>query len=80
MTEAAKLFYDIKSDVLYLTVGKPRPAVRREVGEDVLLRLDDPDTGEVIGLTVLNLSARFGSLKDPQVLPVEINLRVITEV
>ena len=58
-----QLAYDREADVLYLSVGDPRPAVSREVGDDVLLRVD-PDSGEVVGLTVLNLSTRedYGSL------------------
>ena len=58
-----QLAYDREADVLYLSVGDPRPAVSREIGDDVLLRVD-PDSGEVVGLTVLNLSTRedYGSL------------------
>ena len=58
-----QLAYDREADVLYLSVGDPRPAVSREIGDDVLLRVD-PDSGEVVGLTILNLSTRedYGSL------------------
>ncbi len=61
--------YDRESDVLYLSVGDPRPAISREVGDDVLLRID-PQTGEIVGLTVLNLSTRSSS----EVLPVAVDL------
>lgn len=63
--------YDRKADVLYLSIGSPRPAVARELGDDVLLRLDAV-TGEVVGLTILNLSTR-SSLDD---LPLEIDLHI----
>jgi uncharacterized protein YuzE len=58
-----QIAYDREADVLYISVGNPRPAVSREIGEDVLLRVD-PDNGDVVGLTVLNLSTRdgYGSL------------------
>jgi uncharacterized protein YuzE len=58
-----QIAYDREADVLYLSVGDPRPAVSREIGDDVLLRVD-PESGEVVGLTVLNLSTRedYGSL------------------
>jgi uncharacterized protein YuzE len=52
-----QLAYDRKADVLYLSVGEPRPAISREVGDDLLLRID-ARTGEIVGLTVLNLSTR----------------------
>lgn len=63
--------YDREADVLYLSIGSPRPAVSRELGDDVLLRLDAV-TGEVVGLTILNLSTR-SSLDD---LPLEIDLHI----
>ncbi|HEC23042.1 MAG TPA: DUF2283 domain-containing protein [Chloroflexi bacterium] len=74
MAEVTELFYDTEGDVLYLSVGKPRRAVSQEMGDDVLLRVD-PDTGEIVGLTILNFSARFSSLKEPQTLPVQVTLQ-----
>ena len=73
MEKMTQLFYDAESDVLYLSIGEPRAAISQELGDDVLLRVDT-QTGEVVGLTVMNLAARFGSLNSPQSLPVEINL------
>ena len=64
-----QLYYDRDSDVLYLSIGEPRPAVSQEVGDDVLLRVD-ADTGEIVGLTILNLSTRAAA----EVLPVTIEL------
>ena len=74
MIRTPQLFYDTEGDVLYLSIGEPRPAVSEELGDDVLLRVDT-ETGEIVGLTVLNLSSRFGSVQLPQSLPVEIDLR-----
>lgn len=76
MDKVTQLFYDKEGDVLYLSVGDPRPAVSEEIGDDVLLRRD-PQTGDIVGLTILNLSARFGSLGSPQKLPVEIELHEV---
>lgn len=76
MEKVTQLFYDSDADVLYLSIGEPRPAVSQELGDDVLLRVD-AQTGEVVGITVLNLSARFGSLHDMQSLPVEMTLHKI---
>jgi uncharacterized protein YuzE len=69
-----QLAYDREADVLYLSVGEPRTAVSREVGDDVLLRVD-PQTGEVVGLTVLNLSVRNIS----EMLPIRIDLHETRE-
>jgi uncharacterized protein YuzE len=73
MEKVTQLFYDTEADVLYLSIGAPRPAVSQEVGNDVLLRVDT-QTGEVVGLTVMNLSSRFASVQSPQSLPVEMDL------
>lgn len=73
MDEVNQLFYDKDADVLYLSIGAPRPAISREVGDDVLLRLD-PDSGAVVGMTILNLSGRFASVSEPATLPVSIEL------
>ncbi|MBC8100635.1 MAG: DUF2283 domain-containing protein [Armatimonadetes bacterium] len=56
-TQVMQLAYDHEADVLYLSVGAPRAAISREVGDDILLRID-PVSGAVVGLTVLNLSTR----------------------
>lgn len=74
MDKVTQLFYDRDADVLYLSIGEPRRAISREVGDDVLLRVD-PDTDAVVGLTIMNLSARFGELESPQSIPVTIDLR-----
>jgi len=73
MDKVSQLFYDAEGDVLYLSIGDPRPAISEELGDDVLLRVD-VETGEIVGLTVLNLSARFSSIQTPQNLPVTIDL------
>lgn len=72
-TDVMQLAYDHEADVLYLSVGEPRRAISREIGDDVLLRID-AETGAVVGLTVLNLSTR-GSLES---LPLQIDLREVS--
>jgi len=49
--------YDAEADVLYIADGSPKLAVSQEVGEGTILRFD-PDTNEIIGLTILNISKR----------------------
>lgn len=47
--------YDEEDDVLYLSVSAPQPAITWESPEGALVRLD-PETREVIGLTILDAS------------------------
>jgi uncharacterized protein YuzE len=46
------------ADVLYLSIGEPRPAVGVDVGEGVIVRYDESKK-EVVGLTVIGLRARL---------------------
>jgi len=49
--------YDEHGDVLYLSVGQPSEALTWESPEGHLVRLN-PDTLEVVGLTVLRFAGR----------------------
>lgn len=49
--------YDEEADVLYLSVGAPKPAVGVDIGEGVVVRYDEVNN-EVVGLTVLGLRER----------------------
>jgi len=53
--------YDNEADVLYLSVGEPRPAVGVDIGNGVILRYDEV-TQEVIGLTVIGLRAKLAAV------------------
>ena len=77
MEKVTQLFYDRESDVLYLSIGEPRRAISREIGDDILLRVD-PETHDLVGLTIMNLSTRFGEITSPQSLPVGIDLHELT--
>jgi len=50
--------YDEEADVLYLSVGKPKPALGVDIGEGVVLRYDEARK-EVVGLTLIGLRARL---------------------
>lgn len=50
--------YDDEADVLYLSVGDPRPAVGVDVGEGIVARYDE-DNNEVVGVTLIGLRARL---------------------
>ena len=50
--------YDEDADVLYLSVGEPRPAVGIDIGDGLVLRFDEARR-EVAGLTVIGLRQRL---------------------
>ena len=50
--------YDEDADVLYLSVGDPRPAISVDLGEGIVARYDEHEK-EMVGLTVLGLRARL---------------------
>jgi uncharacterized protein YuzE len=50
--------YDSGADVLYISIGTPKKALGTDIGEGIISRVD-PETNEVVGLTVLNFSGRI---------------------
>ncbi len=50
--------YDEEADVLYLSIGKPKPAEGIDIGDGLILRFDHSNS-EVVGLTVVGLRARL---------------------
>jgi len=49
--------YDDGADVLYISVGEPRPALGTDIGEGLIVRYDEKER-EIVGLTVIGLRAR----------------------
>jgi uncharacterized protein YuzE len=50
--------YDEEADGLYISVGKPRPALGVDIGEGVIVRWDE-QTRAGVGLTMIGLRARL---------------------
>lgn len=69
------IFYDQEADVLYITIGEAQEAISQELDNDVLLRVQ-PETGQVVGMTMLNFTSRFGNPANEQPIPVQMQLRV----
>jgi uncharacterized protein YuzE len=70
------LSYDAKADVLYVTFLPGVPAVGLEVEEGVIVRVD-PDTNEVVGVTVTGFTKR--SEHAPALVHLRGSLRVESE-
>ena len=49
--------YDEEADVLYISIGAPKPALGVDVG-DGLIVLYDEDTNEIVGVTIIGLRER----------------------
>ena len=73
MAKRLNFFFDHEADILYLSLGKPQSAISKEVGDDILVRVD-PKTKKVVGCTILNLTKRFKKMKHPENLPVAAEL------
>ena len=58
-----ELAYDRDADVLYVSIGSPRPAYTEEDARGLLIR-KDPHTGEIVGITVLDYEEHFRRLSD----------------
>ena len=59
MHKKISITYDQEADVVYISFGESVPAVGEEIQEGVFARYD-PNSEELIGLTVINFSKKFG--------------------
>ena len=50
--------YDGEADTLYISFGKPKPALGVDVGEGVIVRYDEK-AREVVGLTLIGVGKRL---------------------
>jgi len=69
MDEKLKVFFDKIGDILDVVIGEPREAISKEVGNDIVVRLD-PKTKEIVGFTILNFEKRFEHLDVSETLPI----------
>ena len=57
MAKDLNYHYDRKEDILYATLGDSDSALCIEQGDGFLVRID-PESGEVVGFTVIDFSLR----------------------
>lgn len=57
-TDDVRWEYDGEADVLYVSVGDPRPATGVDLGEGVVARYDEEDN-ELVGITLVGLRTRL---------------------
>ena len=75
MEKNLNIWFDKKGDFLELTIGKPVKGFFKEIGNDMLQRVD-AKTGKVIGFSILNFSKRFEKLKETKRLELPINIEL----
>jgi len=73
MGKGIRMVYDDEGDVLDVSIGEPAMAISKEVEDDFFLRVR-PDSGEVVGFSILNFRRWFKNAKDTKVLPVKAEL------
>jgi len=73
MGKEIRMVYDEGGDILDVSIGAPEEAISREVEDDFFLRVK-PDTGEVVGFSILNFRKWFKDAKDTKILPVKAEL------
>jgi len=61
--------YDKEGDILDLSLGEPKEAISREIEDDLFVRID-PQSNEVVGISILNFEKWFEDMKDFRTLPV----------
>jgi len=67
--------YDKKGDVLDIAIGKPKPAICQELGEDMVVR-KDRKTREIVGFTILNFEKRFEKSCKPSELKIPVGIHL----
>jgi len=50
--EKMKFFFDKEGDILDISLGEPEEAISREIGDDIIIRMNAQN--EIVGVTVLN--------------------------
>lgn len=69
-------WFDKEGDVLDISIGKPKKAISKELGEDIVARID-PKNKEVIGFTILNFTKRFEKLKDVKKIDMPLKAKIL---
>jgi len=66
-------FYDKESDVMDISLGKPKVAVSEEVDDDIVVRID-PQSREIVGFTIINFVNVFLKRFATKEKPIELTL------
>jgi len=70
-------FFDQEGDVLDVSIGEPQKAISKELENDIAVRVN-PESGEIVGFTILNFMKRFKQTKKPQRIDLPIKATITT--
>jgi uncharacterized protein YuzE len=70
-------FFDEEGDMIDITIGKPRKAVAKELKNDIAIRVD-PESGEIVGIVILNFMKRFRLKKKPEKIELPLKITITT--
>jgi len=76
MEKTIMFFYDKDSDVMDISLGKPKIAISEEADDDIIVRID-PRSREIIGFTIINFTNVFLKRFITKEKPVELTLSTI---
>ena len=63
--EKMMFWFDKEGDILDISIGRPQKALSREIGNDIILRINQ-ETDEIVGFTILNFEKRFKGHEKPE--------------
>ncbi len=69
MINTLRMAYDKEGDIFDISLGEPREAISTEIEDDLFIRTN-PDTNEVVGISILNFEKWFEDIKDFRTLPI----------
>ena len=69
MEKKLKFFFDREGDVLDISIGCPTEAISKELGDDIIVRIDTNNI--VVGITILNFQKRFEKITTEKEIPIE---------
>ena len=69
MINTLRMAYDKEGDIFDISLGEPREAISTEIENDLFIRTN-PDTNEVVGISILNFEKWFEDIKDFRTLPI----------
>ena len=69
MGKKLKFFFDREGDVLDISMENPEEATSKEIGDDILVRIDSKN--KVVGFTILNFQKRFEKITSEETIPLE---------
>ena len=69
MEKGLRFSFDKQSDILDISIGKPKKAISTEVEDDFFVRID-PKTKKVVGFSILNFEKWFKD-ESKKVIPIK---------